>query len=108
MWFNHIQKPPTLATLSRAVTSTAVRACAQSNSSCSDSAPVDGRWAGKPLTLMEWQRRHNAPVRLGFRTEAAIPNGHISKLPEKTARSTMIAALGDLPLLGETKGAPEI
>jgi phage terminase large subunit-like protein len=68
-----------------------------------------GRWAGKPLKLMEWQR--SFIIRLfGWRA----PDGKrrfrtaYLEVAKKNGKSTMISALVIYLLLGDNEGAPEV
>src|SRR5882757_1434149 len=68
-----------------------------------------GRWAGKPLTLMEWQRSFIMRL-FGWRA----PDGKrrfrtaYLEVAKKNGKSTMISALVLYLLLGDNEGAPEI
>ena len=68
-----------------------------------------GRWAGKPLTLMEWQRSFILRL-FGWRA----PDGKrrfrtaYLEVAKKNGKSTMISALVIYLLLGDHEGAPEV
>jgi phage terminase large subunit-like protein len=68
-----------------------------------------GRWAGRPLELLEWQS--DFLIRLfGWKTRAGLRRYRRAylELPKKNGKSTLISGLGLYLLLADGEGAPEV
>src|SRR5262249_12834844 len=68
-----------------------------------------GRWAGKPLELLDWQR--DFLMRLfGWRTAGSLRRFRRAYLEvaKKNGKSTLISGIGLYLLLADGEGAPEI
>jgi phage terminase large subunit-like protein len=68
-----------------------------------------GRWAGKPLTLLDWQRSFIMRL-FGWRAPSGLRRFRTAYLEvgKKNGKSTMMSALVIYLLLADKEGAPEI
>lgn len=68
-----------------------------------------GRWAGKPLTLLDWQKDYLMRL-FGWKTRDGKRRYRRSYLEvaKKNGKSTMLSALAIFLLLADCEGAPEV